>query len=176
MRLFIAIDFSEEIKDKLSKIIQELKTQSKRGNFTARENLHLTLVFIGESNNVSAVTEAMDRVKAGSFDISVGGLGRFRRDGGDIYWIGVSKNSYLTALYGSLYKELCEKGFKLESREYKPHLTLGREVIVNEDFDKGEFDRKIQKIDSIVNKITLMKSERINGKLTYTPVYEKSLE
>ena len=44
MRLFIAINFDDKIKDELCLLIDKLKNYSVSGNFTKRENLHLTLV------------------------------------------------------------------------------------------------------------------------------------
>ncbi|MDR1042323.1 MAG: RNA 2',3'-cyclic phosphodiesterase, partial [Clostridiales Family XIII bacterium] len=52
MRLFIAINFSEEIKDALCETIADLRDASRRGRYTHRDNLHLTLAFIGESDRV----------------------------------------------------------------------------------------------------------------------------
>lgn len=64
MRLFIAIDLNNEIKDILNHSIQELKRNSVSGNFTPLENLHLTVVFIGETNNTKDVNDAMQRAIA----------------------------------------------------------------------------------------------------------------
>jgi len=47
MRLFIAINFNEKIKDRLCEMQGQLKAQTYAGNFSRRENLHLTLVFLG---------------------------------------------------------------------------------------------------------------------------------
>jgi len=176
MRLFIAINFNDEIKDDLCNAIQGLKTNSYKGNFTKRENLHLTLVFIGESSRVDDITKAMNKVDEGTFEISIGGLGKFRRNGGDIYWIGVENNSSLTRVYSKLYEELKVAGFQLEDREYTPHLTLGREVVINDSFDRKAFEDTIPKMKLTVYKISLMKSARIDGRLTYTPIYEKELK
>ncbi len=49
MRLFYAITFEETVRRRLSDIQNALRTQTMRGNFTLFDNLHLTLVFIGET-------------------------------------------------------------------------------------------------------------------------------
>ncbi|MCX7714419.1 MAG: RNA 2',3'-cyclic phosphodiesterase [Clostridia bacterium] len=175
MRLFIAINFDDEIKDQLNDITQNLKTNSEYGNFTRRENLHLTLVFIGESQNVSAIKKAMDSVCAQSFEISISALGKFKRTGGDIYWLGVKKHQILSDIYKQLHNCLLREGFSLENREYKPHLTLGREVKLKDSFDREYFQKNIKDINVPVSKISLMKSERLDGKLTYTEIYSKTL-
>ena len=48
MRLFIAINFNDDIKEELENNIEDLKDEAKRGNFSLIDNLHLTLAFIGE--------------------------------------------------------------------------------------------------------------------------------
>ena len=48
MRLFIAIHFPDEIKAILAEIRDSLKEAALQGNFSLDENLHLTLVFLGE--------------------------------------------------------------------------------------------------------------------------------
>ncbi|MEL7563555.1 MAG: RNA 2',3'-cyclic phosphodiesterase [Dehalobacterium sp.] len=173
MRLFIAINFNDKVKDSLCDSIARLKKMALKGNFTRRENLHLTLVFIGETNKVEAVKQAMASISALPFELSIGGVGRFNRDGGDIYWAGVNKNIVLTDIYNQLCGELRKKGFILENRAYKPHLTLGREVVVPKIFNEKEFAESVPHMNMIIDSVSLMKSERINSKLTYTEVYRK---
>jgi len=178
VRLFIAINFNEEIKDKLSDIMQRLKKVALKGKFTHRENLHLTVVFIGEvaPEKISSVKAAMDKLDVESFMLSINDLGSFKRDGGDIYWIGVGKNNTLSSINDQLFTELVKAGFRIEKREYKPHLTLGRQVVVDDNFDRNRFSKSIPAMKMEVKKISLMKSERINGKLTYTEIFSKTLE
>jgi RNA 2',3'-cyclic 3'-phosphodiesterase len=173
MRLFIAIQFTEEIKNQLCSSIERLKKDAVQGNFTLRENLHLTLVFIGETEKVKEVERAMDAVQMEPFLLNIGGFGKFNRDGGDIYWIGIEKDEKLLSIYKQLLSALTKAGFRLESREYNPHLTLGREVILKDGFDRSAFENAVPKMNMKVEKISLMKSERVNGKLTYTEIYCK---
>ncbi|HBM81564.1 MAG TPA: RNA 2',3'-cyclic phosphodiesterase [Clostridiaceae bacterium] len=175
MRLFIAIVFNDQIKNKLSGYIQRLKAGSVHGNFTLRDNLHLTIIFIGETERMNEVKEAMDKIDEPPFNITLRGIGRFRREGGDIYWMGAMKNNTLSGIYNKLYRSLGEYGFSLENRKFKPHLTMGREVILSEGFNRDAFSKAILPVDMDVAKISLMKSERINGRLTYTEVYAKLL-
>lgn len=92
MRLFIAINFEEEVKNQLCEAIEQLRESSLQGNFTGRENLHLTLVFIGETQRADDIKHAMDAVRAEPFVLKIGGLGLFKRQGGDLYWMGVEQN------------------------------------------------------------------------------------
>lgn len=174
LRLFIAINFSEEIKTKLETIIRGLKSHATKGNFTKRENIHLTLVFIGETTKMDDVKVCIERIKVSPFTMTLGGLGYFPRDNGSIYWLGVEKNEALTSVHQQLTVMLIKMGFDIERRPYKPHLTLGREVIINKTPMFRDFERKIEPMSMEITSVSLMKSERINGKLIYTEIFGKN--
>ena len=48
MRLFIAINLSDDMKAALLDLQNDLYDRGVRGRYTTEENLHLTLAFIGE--------------------------------------------------------------------------------------------------------------------------------
>lgn len=180
MRLFTAILFDDEIKESLYRTICELKSETVSGSFTVKDNLHLTLNFIGETKRVDEVKQAMgkavDKLCAKAFSLSIRGLGRFKRREGDIYWAGVEKNDSLVRLQRELVKELKAADFPdIDDTEYTPHLTLGRRVKVGENFSIKQFEAGIHPMQMEVRKISLMKSERLEGKLVYTEIYSVEL-
>lgn len=177
MRLFTAILFNEEIKDYLTEAIQELKKRSVKGNFTSRENLHLTLVFLGEvsEDRLDAVRSAINRVHGEPFRLVLSGFGKFRKNGRDIHWAGLGKSEALLAIQKQLAAELEKAGFSLEDRAYSPHLTLGRQVRLADPDEMIYRSVRPVKPEMEVSRISLMKSERIDGKLVYTEIYEKDL-
>jgi 2'-5' RNA ligase len=177
MRLFTAILFNEEIVDSLNKSALRLKSYSKGGTFTAKENFHLTINFIGETKRLDEVKLAMKQAveKAGmhEFSLKLKGQGRFKRREGDIYWIGVERNEALWKMQKQLVKHLKEIGyFDIDDMEYTPHITLGRRIQLKETSQVMDFEKSIQPLEMMVNKLSLMKSERINGKLVYTEIYQ----
>lgn len=170
MRLFTAILFTPEIKTALTDHIAKLKAASTHGNFTIENNLHLTLNFIGETDRVVEVKKAMSAIDAEPFTLTLGKPGVFKRSGGDIYWIGVEKNPKLENLHKQLSDALRGRGFLLENRDYKPHITLGREVSLKQ---PPEFAN--MPLSMTVSRVSLMKSERIQGKLVYTEIFAKNM-
>ena len=172
MRLFIAINFNDETRSRLLALRDELRGKSSRGNFTAPKNLHLTLAFLGECDNkkTAAVKSVLSAVNFEPFDIRIDCIGRFKRDGGDIWWAGIRDNRAISDLQWSLTSGLCTNGFVLDNRKYNPHITLGREVVT----DAKPW--QIEPFGETVSSIELMKSERINGKLIYTETYTKGTE
>ena len=172
MRLFIAINFPDEIKATIAEIRDSLKESALRGNFTIDENLHLTLVFLGECDfrQTGAIKTVMDDTIFSEFTLTLDKVGYFKRDGGNTWWIGLKENDSTSVLQADLTQRLKQKGFVLENRKYTPHVTIAREVKMLAGFVKPEIPQ-----DSFdVTSVELMKSERINGKLRYTPVFSKS--
>jgi|SRR3989344_5047800 len=128
MRLFVAIPVSEEIKLKIALVYQELKKTGANFVFVKEDNLHLTIVFLGEVNE-DKVTEIVDKI-----NLSVKGLRKFSLNfrGIDVFlsleemkvvWIGVESLEL---------KELMKKinislNYVLnEEKESIPHLTIAR--------------------------------------------------
>jgi len=181
MRLFIAITLEENIKDSLYEMMEVWKSNFDHGSFTEKENLHVTVNFIGETKRLEEVKKAMDRAvketHAAQFILSIRGLGTFKRREGDICWIGIEKDTILWKLQKELVKQLKEAGFyDVDDKEYKPHLTLGRRVKGNEEFQPEIQETWKEPLQMRVSKISLMKSERIQGKLTYTEIYHIQLD
>ena len=93
------------------------------------ERLHLTLAFLG------SITEEMQRcceraaasVRCGSFELILDRSGCFRHNG--ILWLGSSAVPLsLRELVHSLNAELSACGFVPETRPYRAHVTLARDV------------------------------------------------
>ena len=177
MRLFVALTFNDEILNNLCEVIVNLRAQSFKGNFSSRSQLHATLAFIGESDHANKAIDAMDSTTVLPFTIQVGGYGIFRKRTGNIHWIGIKLSPELLQLREQLVAALKENGFSMDMdrAEFKPHLTLGREVETVSSYNPAVFSRSVPKQEQTVREIILMKSEHIDGKLTYTPVYTKNL-
>lgn len=177
MRLFIAVNFDKEVKAQVLKIIDGIKGYSKKGRFVNKDHMHLTLEFLGEvtEDRLEDIKAAMNSIDAESFSIALSGLGYFKRNDGDVCWLGIEDNKNLKDLQGDLHQRLKEKGFDLESREFTPHLTIGRKVKMDGIFNPNDFKEDISKIIINVSSLNLMKSENTNGKLTHTGIFAKSL-
>lgn len=166
MRLFIAIHFSQAVKQVLLQTRDELKRQSVSGNFTRPENLHLTLAFLGETKEMEAAKNAIDRCTVPAFFITVGGFGHF----GSLYWVGIEENPQLNDLAKQLQSTLRRSGYSIEEREFTPHITVARQVRIN-----CRPRVIVPKVTMPVSRISLMESKRIEGKLVYSELYGKTL-
>ena len=104
MRLFIAIQFTPEIKEELTRFQRDLKNNGLTGRFVPVENLHLTLAFIGEYPDPDDVLDVLEEVPFTPFDLSLGEAGQFR----DLYWCGIENAKGLEAYVRRLRRALAE--------------------------------------------------------------------
>lgn len=164
MRLFLAIRFSDEMKLAIGSTISDLKQQGVTGNFTRPENLHITLAFIGESTQVRRISEAVRGVDFTPYVVELGKGGHFR----DLYWVGLKHSDPLYQYVRQLRQALDDAGIDYDRKKFRPHITVVRQARpANED---SPIVLNIPKAGMKVTRVSLMKSERIRGKLTYTEV------
>ena len=174
MRLFLALDFDPAVKQQLSAVRDRLAQAASAGRFSRQENFHITLAFLGDipPSRIPAIRSCMEEVHCAPFSITLRNLGSFRRQGGNIWWMGLEKSPELQSLASQLANALRQRGFSLEDRPFSPHVTLGRQVCLPRNF----YRFTPEPIRQTVSALCLMQSERIRGTLTYTPVFKKFLK
>lgn len=172
MRIFYAIEFDERTKDLLSQEQVKLKAKALKANMTKRENLHLTLRFIGEVNPsfIPVFTDIQHAAasKCPPFKLTLTGPGAFSRGNKSIIWWGVEHSAALHELYKRIEEQVRQNGFPAEQRPYTPHITLAREFIAGEGNTRDVLNGiKPVKHSFFVSSISLMESTRVDGKLRY---------
>jgi 2'-5' RNA ligase len=128
----LALPLAEHIKERLAYWQEIWACQVSNVKWVEKENLHLTLKFLGEVgvSDLEAVAVTTAKAVAGipAFSITVCGLGAFPGLWkGRVLWAGVEdEQGRLAALAGRLEECLVSLGFPPEERSFIPHLTLGR--------------------------------------------------
>jgi RNA 2',3'-cyclic 3'-phosphodiesterase len=179
MRVFIGIEFNHDIKDYLSGVQQGIQQTALKGNFTLSDNFHLTLKFIGEvrESDLQTIEDLLYDVsqQQSPFAIKIGGLNSFlRKDKHIVYVDVVSGKESLTKLAKAIEQALIQAGFEIRTDKFKPHITLGREVVLNTVSLVTPLNHYPTPI--IVNKVTLFLSSRDSKNvLRYTPLYDTML-
>jgi 2'-5' RNA ligase len=170
MRLFISVNFDAQTVGRMLDVQKRMRAAG-NGNFTRPENLHLTLAFLGEvaPDRVKVVRRVMDGLDVPVLRLCFDRVGRFRRDGGDIWWIGLAENRELLRLQRQLSQRLAEAGFELDSRGFSPHITLARQMRLETEPDCRAV--LSEPFSARAESVSLMLSERIGGKLIYTEKY-----
>ncbi len=174
MRLFIALALDGPVRRALCETVERLRAAGASGNFTRPENLHLTLHFLGEQlpARAKALGRLLDACDAAPFDLELSGFGLFP---GGVCWVGLRDNPALSDLYARLGDALLRAGFPVDNRPYHPHLTLGREIRLPSGFDAKEFAAAVPPLRQRVTDVRLMRSRRVDGVLTYTPLVIRPL-
>lgn len=172
MRVFIALELPASVKNSMLSCQKSIVKLYPVGNYSLGENFHVTLKFIGEVglDNLEVIKSCMDQVAENfiDFEIRIGGLGVFSRGLRDIIWAKVLDSSILFSLFNGLEDCLVSSGFEREDRSFRPHVTLGRNILTN---GTGISNIVCDIISFRVNSICLMESKRVDGVLRYVPVY-----
>ena len=164
MRLFIAIGFPEPILDALSSLQEEMRAQGVDGNYTRRENLHLTLAFIGEYGNPDDVLDAMEQAAFSPFSLRLEGVGSYR----ELFWAGVSSNEKLAGYVKRLRRALSDEGIPFDRKRFSPHITLIRKASCRG--GKGLPAANAPSGEMRVERISLMRSDRGKKGMIYTEI------
>ena len=160
MRLFVAIQLSDECKRSLTGMMHELKKQGVKGSYAPVQNLHLTLAFIGETDDPAAVKDALKGIDIKPFRLALTEPGVF----GDILWMGVKGNQGLPGAAKAVRDALDAAQIPYDRKKFEPHITLVRKASGN--WKKAA----VPKGEMMVKKISLMKSSVKDGKRIYTEV------
>lgn len=164
MRLFIAILPDKNLRDALRGVQNELRRRGVEGNFTKGDNLHLTLVFIGEYQDPEAVLEAMESVRFEPFELRLGDLGSF----GDTWWAGLEASAELDALVRRLHRALAEKGISYDRKTFRAHVTLVRKPSFRRDPRLETL--AVPEAKMTAERISLMLSTRGKTGMIYTEI------
>lgn len=161
MRIFIAIRFTEAFKSSILDAQDGLREYGVRGNYTQPENLHLTLAFIGETERVAEIKAAVDAVKFEPFVIRTGKLGCFNGRS-RVLWLGIEGEDKVKTIAQQLRLNLDKCGIDYAKGKFSPHITLVRQP------SEMPLDVEVESESMTVSEISVMNSERINGRLVYT--------
>jgi 2'-5' RNA ligase len=130
-RIFVAIRINPEIAlmNMISSIQGALRKESIK--WTEPENLHITLTFLGDTEepviNKLKYSLRKECAGSGSFDLVIGGAGVFKSlSDPNVLWAGIEPSGRLTGLNLLVLRCLEESGIVLEKRPFRPHLTIGR--------------------------------------------------
>lgn len=134
MRTFVAIELPGDLKEKIGLFEKEIEKFVPL-RFVAPKNLHLTLFFLGEIEETK-LSEVVEAVKAGTREINKVccsaikpfylflGKPEFFPHG---LWLEVEGQlEVLEKLHEQISKELKTRNFKLETRPFSAHITIGR--------------------------------------------------
>jgi RNA 2',3'-cyclic 3'-phosphodiesterase len=131
VRSFISIDLEDQrILSRITSITSSLQSIGGDLKPVERENIHLTLKFLGDvsTTRLGEVKSSLSRLSFPSFTAEIKGAGAFPNlNHMNVIWVGVSEGwSQVEQIYEQVEKLLSSLGFKRENRPFSPHITIAR--------------------------------------------------
>lgn len=173
MRAFLAIEIPKEIREKMFALGSKLPGKLSR---VSAENIHITLQFLGEveEEKMGIITEALKKISATPFKVSIKGLSYFGEPKIHTVFCKVIDQNRASSLYHDIEKRMDDAGLGFKSeRDYVPHATIARvkegsdelKAFINQNSDTefGELE---------VNSICLKKSVLSDRGPSYSTLYE----
>jgi RNA 2',3'-cyclic 3'-phosphodiesterase len=178
IRSFLAFEQPPEIQAILNRVSGELRRSRLHVRWVKPENIHLTVVFLGNilSEHIQAMENPLQKLclTTGPFQISLTGTGCFpnsRRP--RVLWIGLEGDlERMGRFRDSLQDELQAFGVRREDRAFRPHLTLGR--FRSADGESRELEAVLTRYRDLsgpvcwLKELILFKSELRSGGSVYT--------
>ena len=162
MRLFIAIQLNQKMKQLVSDVQDTFRWQQVKGNYTPEENLHITLAFIGEYGDPDEILELMQKVSFKSFSITMDKVGCFD----ELWWTGLEESNELETLVKSIRHVLADAGIPYDKKKFKARVTFLRKPV----YANGRriAHMSIEPASMQVSRISLMRSTRGKNGMIYT--------
>jgi 2'-5' RNA ligase len=121
-RLFVALS----VPDPVVQAIARIQSGVPDARWQSREQLHLTLRFIGEIADAVAVDDVLAGIDAPAFTLEPHGVGEFGGKHPHALWAGVRKNEALLHLQRKIETAMQRAGLEPDRQRFTPHITVAR--------------------------------------------------
>ena len=145
MRLFIAIEIPEEVKEHIGRIQEKIESKGKI-RLVNKGQIHLTLKFLGEvqPDKAEKAKEELEKIKFEPFSAYLDSIGVFPSESYiRVVWIGLKPENDILKLQSSIDEKL--KGLFKKEKDFKAHVTLARVKLID---DKKEFVEQLKKMNT----------------------------
>ena len=184
--MFIAVPVQEktrlEIRDGIfsNEYVKKLPVR-----WTAVQNLHLTLEFLGDvdEKRIGDLKQILNRLSSSELQeqLVFTNVSAFPNTASPkIIWLGIAKNVFLLKMQRLLMQDLVRNGFDVDRKAFKAHLTLGRvrenSIVPADTIQNLEAIRAGLTIsDSPLDRVTLFESQLRPGGPIYSVLFERKL-
>jgi 2'-5' RNA ligase len=124
MRLFVAFALPDTVTASLALI----QAGVPGARWQTREQMHLTLRFIGEvdGRDAASIDDALSLLSAPPLTLQLKGVGEFGGKRPHALWAGIAANEALFHFQRKIETALQRIGLEAEPRKFTPHVTLAR--------------------------------------------------
>lgn len=160
MRLFIAFK-TTPIEEQLYEILLKIKSEIKDVKYVNKNNLHITVKFLGETSDskISTINSILYNIanKMRNFQFSISGISGFpeRKKARVLFFDVIEGEKFMNEIAARIENDLSKIGFEKENN-FKPHITFARAKIGTVNLEVVNFFD--YKIDGSVLGLNLIKS------------------
>jgi len=171
MRLFFAINLPDKIRTELDKVNKDLKNKLPKAKWVAKQNIHLTVKFLGEVNDndlESVISKAKNAVVGPEgFNINLNSFDLFPPTHPRIVYVTLESPGLIDFVKNFIVQIDQLDFIKSEHREFLPHITMAR---IKDKFETKHFE--IVKQINYQNNFTIKNLDLMSLELTPSaPIY-----
>ena len=169
MRIFIAVELPESVRERLGQLQGKLKGTENSIRWVNPSLIHLTMKFLGEvkEKNLEKVIQIAENAagRFSVFELKIGEIGVFPNFSSPrVIWVGIEEGKdKLETLAAELEEKLGQEGFSRNSRKWTSHLTLARvKVLKARERLKAlllQYCKEVEGIEVKVKSLSVIKSE-----------------
>jgi RNA 2',3'-cyclic 3'-phosphodiesterase len=130
MRLFVAFDLTDSIREAVAQFLGRLRRACPQARWMRPENMHITVKFIGwvPDEQLAEFRAALEQVHSPQpARLEFRGTGFFPTEKRPrVLWIGVQHSPNVAEIAAELDRRFLSLGVEAEKRDFHPHLTLAR--------------------------------------------------
>jgi RNA 2',3'-cyclic 3'-phosphodiesterase len=129
MRLFVALDIDELIRQKIAGFVAGLQVLAPEVRWVRPDSLHITLKFIGEleAAKLPDLQQALAMARSPDIQLNVHGYGFFpTARSARVFWVGIDSDPDISALARTVDRACAQLAIPPEQHDFSPHLTLAR--------------------------------------------------
>lgn len=152
IKLYVSIPIPEVVKKQLKSLDDKIE----KCKWTNKNNLHLTVRYIGEVNQTDflKIRSQLKTISTQSFDLKFSNVGYFpHRKHPTAIWAGVEKNKLLNQLKHLIDDVLVADNLAEVQHKFRPHITLGK-------LNKGQY----QDVSKFLNSNSLFETNQFQVK------------
>jgi RNA 2',3'-cyclic 3'-phosphodiesterase len=122
LRLFAALPIPDSVADHIGHVQRGLE----KAKWSPRENLHVTLRFIGDVDERKAedIDAALGEIRVAPFSLELAGVDFFGGEEPRAIWLGLKANPTLLTLQKQCERACRKAGLEPDPRTYTPHATI----------------------------------------------------
>ena len=128
VRAFIALELSDEIKERLTAVQQTLRRCRARLTFVEPKNIHVTVKFLGEidAKDLPKIRESLQKITFTPFTVTAGKVTVNNPKRPHTIWCAIDDAGEGAKIFQLIEDALIPFGITREARRFTPHATVAR--------------------------------------------------